>query len=151
MPVKVSKEFCSFCGDRVEEKCLSTCKACQAKMCQQTVRSGPGCIEFNTLKPDQDFLCLVCDEKRSRRLGGQGKTLAPVRLPHYNGALGLKRAAVLQYEFRGYSGRRHSKLNWPLVLVTVESKSEFGAIRETLNLDMKNQYLPNKENVRNIP
>ncbi|KAH0833795.1 hypothetical protein J3R83DRAFT_10942 [Lanmaoa asiatica] len=68
VPLKASKNFCSFCGDLADEAYLLECIECWAKMCQQSVRSGPGCIEFDTVKADRGFLCLVCDGKRARRL-----------------------------------------------------------------------------------
>lgn len=81
IPLKISKCFCSFCGDFRDETSLLECVECRAKMCQQAVRSGPGCTEFDTVKLGQEFRCLVCDGKRARRQGqepSEGEQLVPV-------------------------------------------------------------------------
>ena len=54
----------------------------------------------------------------------------------------------LQYGFIGYGSRRHAKLTWPLLMITMQLlPSADSYVRNSLRLRLKRQYMHDWENV----
>lgn len=149
-PLRVSKDYCCFCGDFMQKKNL--CIDCGAYMCEQSIPFGSGCIAFETISPKKPFYCVLCDVKRWRQLPG----------PRPPGGLPVSRCLCispplavllrwLQYRFEGYSGRKRAKLTWPLVIVNMTLSTSFEKfISDSLNVDFGFQYIAARQNVSEV-
>ncbi|KAH0833794.1 hypothetical protein J3R83DRAFT_10941 [Lanmaoa asiatica] len=114
--ITVQKNYCSFCGGKAAKR--HECVQCRAIVCEQDFLDDKGCIGFGTVSNLVPFLCLLCEQTAWKR--------SPQ--PTLNPACG----------FLGYGERKHMRLNWPLVVVSLQLAGETDTfIRDAITLDVK--------------
>ena len=147
----MKKEFCNFCGDHMGSK-VNECVECGSYMCEQVERFGAGCIWVGSLKPNEDFRCILCEPKTWRKLQNPPKGEAGGFPVSTSESLQRRRLTVAlvfkQYGFTGYGSRKRSKLTWPLLLTSLSlSTLPDRYMRDALQIDLKNHFMATLENV----
>ena len=142
------KTYCSFCGRLAGDYCRE-CVDCGAYVCvQPSPDVQDGCIFYGTVNDSARFLCPACDAKHWRKMPEKTPGALPVETFSSLCFPLLTCTPLRQYGFRGYATRTHSKLTWPMVLVTASLRTAPAQfIRDSLSLEFLERYAPAPQNV----